>query len=265
MDSERDRTILSLTCWLVIAGACACSENVARPDGARSDGPAGSDGPKSDGPIATPDRRAPDWPVIRADADGGATKIVCPGHLAPVPTPNAKVVGTGTAASCTEQALRAALDAAKTAGGGTITFNCGGKHTITIASRLVVGSSKTGTVIIDGGGLITISGGGKTRVFDLDNYTNFVVQRLTIADGFVAAGEPKETNKPQNSIDRFLVKPMARPPGAILIDPAKKSRCSTCPESGRNFPLTTCTGSHHGSTRRFVPQCRHGRSSCSWL
>ncbi len=185
--------------WLLIAsvalGALACSSNTATVDGA------GGDGPRRDGPVAgadgSVDRLAPggegrsgDWAIPSAG---------CPGRLSPVATTSPTVVGDGSAASCTEQALRTALDSIKKAGGGSVTFSCGGKHTITIASRLLVGSAKDKTVIIDGGGLITLSGGGKTRVLDLDNYTNLVVQRLTIADGHVAAGEPEETNKPANS------------------------------------------------------------------
>jgi predicted outer membrane repeat protein len=184
------------TRWLVIAGVAAvaaCSSDSGRVDGGKIEG--GTDGPafaREQGG----DKRSPG---LDRGADHGVTPTACPGRLSPVATTGAKVVGTGTAASCTEQALRSALDAAKTAGGGIVTFSCGGKHTITVASRLIVGSAKTKSVIIDGEGVITISGGGKTRVFDLDNYTNLVVQRLTIADGFVAAGEAKETNKPQNS------------------------------------------------------------------
>ena len=85
------------------------------------------------------------------------------------------------------------------AGGGTVTFDCGGPHTITLTAALQVSSAKDQTVIVDGNDVITISGGGKTRIFDLDNYTNFVVQRLTLRDGFVAAGEPEVTNRPSNS------------------------------------------------------------------
>ena len=48
----------------------------------------------------------------------------------PVPTVRAAgVVGTGTAASCTEAAFANALS-----GGGTVTFNCGGAATITLTT-----------------------------------------------------------------------------------------------------------------------------------
>ena len=78
-------------------------------------------------------------------------------------------------------------------------FDCGGPHTIELGTSLQVSSAKDQTVIVDGNDLVTISGAGKTRIFDLDNYTNFVVQRLTLQDGFVAANEPEVTNRPSNS------------------------------------------------------------------
>src|SRR5439155_3218926 len=65
------------------------------------------------------------------------------------------VVGTGTSASCTE----AALDACLPTGGsfdGTVTFACGGATTITVTSTKTISADTT----IDGGSVITISGGG---------------------------------------------------------------------------------------------------------
>ncbi len=109
------------------------------------------------------------------------------------------VVGTGTPESCSEQTLRDAVASVTAAGGGTVSFACGGAHTIELTSALEVASAKDQTVIVDGNDEITISGGGKTRIFDLDNYTNFVIQRITLRDGFVAAGEPEVTNRPSNS------------------------------------------------------------------
>ena len=133
-------------------------------------------------------------------SEAGIATSACPGRLLPVPAAGQlEVVGTGSADSCTESALRVALDSLATAGGGTVTFDCGGAHTIKLGARLSVSSTKAQTVVVDGNNLLTISGSGKTRIFDLDNYTNFVVQRLTLQDGFVAAGEPEVTNRPSNS------------------------------------------------------------------
>ncbi len=136
----------------------------------------------------------------RPQSDGGATSTACPGRLDPLPALDpVEVVGSGSAGSCSESALRTALAKVVTAGGGTLTFDCGGPLTIRLASALPVASAKDKTVIVDGGGMITLSGAGKTRIFDLDNHTNFVVQRIVLLDGFVAAGEPEVTNRPSNS------------------------------------------------------------------
>jgi hypothetical protein len=69
----------------------------------------------------------------------------------------AGTVGTGTPASCTSVALAAALS-----GGGTITFNCGSDAvTILVSETLQVSAAAT---TIDGGGKITLSGGGERRI-----------------------------------------------------------------------------------------------------
>ena len=76
----------------------------------------------------------------------------------------AGVVGTGTQVSCTQAALTAAL-----IGGGTVTFNCGAAAaTILVTSQIPI----TQTTVIEGGGLIKITGplntsGMTTRLFDV--------------------------------------------------------------------------------------------------
>jgi hypothetical protein len=70
------------------------------------------------------------------------------------------VVGTGTAASCTGAAFIAAV-----AAGGVITFNCGPDPvTITVTEPAKVFNNTGPKVVIDGGGLVTLSGGGTTRI-----------------------------------------------------------------------------------------------------
>ncbi len=70
---------------------------------------------------------------------------------APRPALAAGVVGNGTPASCTRDAL-----SAKLAGGGLVTFNCGGAPvSIPITSTLDISLAN---VTIDGGGLITLQG-----------------------------------------------------------------------------------------------------------
>jgi hypothetical protein len=92
----------------------------------------------------------------------------------------AGVVGTGTPGSCTEAALDAAL-AETMATGGTLTFDCGAApHTITVTDPKYI----TDPITIDGGNLITLSGGGTTTVIELDNNLSMLtLQNLTIANG----------------------------------------------------------------------------------
>lgn len=123
--------------------------------------------------------------------DPGVPGTGCADRLEPLaPAGKEVVVGDGTPASCTEQALHdaaASLDGVE--GGGTLTFACGGPHTITLTKSLFFASD----AILDGGGEITLSGGGAVRVIELDHYLNFVVQRITIRDGYVAAGSEDES------------------------------------------------------------------------
>jgi hypothetical protein len=111
---------------------------------------------------------------------GGAPPTTCEA-LAPVDTGNpAHVVGDGTPGSCTEQALRTAA-----AAGGIITFDCGDAPvTITVTSTIVF----TDESVLDGGGNVTLSGGGSVRILYLDSgydqtTPRLTVQRLTFREG----------------------------------------------------------------------------------
>jgi hypothetical protein len=114
------------------------------------------------------------------------------------------VVGTGTADSCTGAALQAAVDK-----GGVIAFDCGpDPATITVTKPITInnkaGADMLGDTVIDGGGKVTLSGGGTSRILLLDACQNansahcdtfphpvLTVQRLTFtggADDSVAGG-----------------------------------------------------------------------------
>jgi len=105
------------------------------------------------------------------------------------------VIGTGTEASCTSAAVVAAV-----AQGGVITFNCGPNPvTITMTATAKVVNTHRRTVL-DGGGKVTLSGGGRQRILYMDTcdpkqvYTTsdcweqewpqLVVQNLTFADAY---------------------------------------------------------------------------------
>ena len=128
------------------------------------------------------------WDTDYPDPD---PSTACEGHLDPLaPTGTVATVGDGTPASCTEQALHEAVATVNSsADGGTVVFDCGGPQTITLTSSVYV----TTAMILDGGGEITLSGGGAVRVIELDHYVDFVLQRITIRDGYVPAGAENES------------------------------------------------------------------------
>jgi hypothetical protein len=71
----------------------------------------------------------------------------------------ATVVGTGTSASCTSRAVVRAV-----ARGGTVTFACG-PAPVTIAMKRTAKVVNTSSrVVLDGGGLVTLSGQGERRI-----------------------------------------------------------------------------------------------------
>ena len=79
-----------------------------------------------------------------------------------------RVIGNGTAVSCTSKAVVAAV-----AKGGIITFNCGPDPvTITLAATAKVRNTSP-RVVIDGGNRVTLSGGGVRRIL----YMNTCDQR----------------------------------------------------------------------------------------
>ena len=93
------------------------------------------------------------------------------------PLQAAGVVGTGTPGSCTQAALTTAL-----VGGGTVTFNCGAAATtIPVSTQIPI----TQDTVIKGGGLITITGGFATRLFDV---TASLTLNDIILDRFASQG-----------------------------------------------------------------------------
>jgi hypothetical protein len=97
--------------------------------------------------------RLPDF----GNPDGHAS-VAPAGAAVDTSHPN-RVIGTGSPASCTSAAVVKAV-----ARGGIITFNCGPNPvTITMtATAKVVNTSHQ--VVLDGGGLVTLSGGGKRQI-----------------------------------------------------------------------------------------------------
>ncbi|HEX4455587.1 MAG TPA: choice-of-anchor Q domain-containing protein [Kofleriaceae bacterium] len=113
-------------------------------------------------------------------ADAGVPAATCTA-IAPVDvsSPTA-TVGTGTATSCTAAALQTAATA-----GGTIVFSCGSAPvTIAIAQTIMIPDE----TVIDGGKLVTLDGGGATRILYLDSNYNATTPRLTVQNLAFHAG-----------------------------------------------------------------------------
>jgi hypothetical protein len=105
-----------------------------------------------------------------------------------------RVVGKGTASSCTSAAVVSAV-----AAGGIITFDCGPDPVVIAMAATAKVRNTSSQVVIDGGGKVTLSGGGKRRILYMDtcdqaqgwttshcqdqSTPRLTVQNLTLADG----------------------------------------------------------------------------------
>ncbi|MGH1504116.1 MAG: DUF4214 domain-containing protein [Acidimicrobiales bacterium] len=113
------------------------------------------------------------------------------------------VIGDGTPASCTSAAVVAAV-----AAGGTITFDCGPDPvTIVMTETARVFNNADPDIVIDGGGLVTLSGGGERRILYMNtcdqaqvwttphcqnqDHPRLTVQNIAFVDGD-ATGETVE-------------------------------------------------------------------------
>ncbi|HNB37154.1 MAG TPA: hypothetical protein PK414_13095, partial [Anaerolineales bacterium] len=91
------------------------------------------------------------------------------------------VVGTGSAASCTEAAFDTALTTVNTTGGGTITFNCGASEvTITLTTQKLINLSN---VTINGNNRIVLDGSLGVRHFFVGNGVTFTLQNIKLRHG----------------------------------------------------------------------------------
>ncbi|WP_199714382.1 choice-of-anchor Q domain-containing protein [Micromonospora radicis] len=104
---------------------------------------------------------------------------------APLKVPSSgTVVGSGTAASCTESALRTAVTR-----GGHVTFKCGDTVKISISRELSVRK----TTVIDGGGKVTLDGRGKNRILVAEDRTTLSVRNLTFVNGAAEQSDSRVT------------------------------------------------------------------------
>ncbi len=170
MRSPRALLIVSLV--LPACGGGDTASDAAAPPGV--DAPRPSVDASSDAGPVEPPRSTCEPPASLVDTSSGAS-----------------VVGDGTPGSCTEATLRAALDGA-VRDSRKITFSCGdAPHTIALSRELVLDAFAEGfdgTVVIDGGGRVTLDGQGMTRIlhirssFERDQ-PRVTLQRLRFVNG----------------------------------------------------------------------------------
>lgn len=128
-----------------------------------------------------------------------------PAEAAPEDSSNpTTVVGDGTPDSCTSDAFVQAV-----ARGGVITFDCGpDPHTIMLDETAKVFNDTGPEIVIDGGGLITLSGQGQRRILYMNtcdeaqvwttshcndqDHPRLTVQNITFVDAN-SKSEPEET------------------------------------------------------------------------
>jgi hypothetical protein len=184
---------------VVVAAACGSSGSSNTPgDGgaAQDSGFTGSDAlaPGSDGGSKPDGATGGEAGMPPPNVDGGGVMPPAAVCTAPIQAANVSnpttVVGSGTAASCTEALLSAALTK-----GGVVTFNCGvTAATITITKTIEL---PTGVdTVIDGGNTVTIDGGGTVRILDWNspnyraNMHTLTLQNITFAHGHAVGTMP---------------------------------------------------------------------------
>jgi hypothetical protein len=169
----------------------------------QQDGPGGG----SDAKIASAD--AGSFPPA-GNPSGSCTTLTLPSEAQLVDTSSATtVVGMGTPASCTFDALNSAVTK-----GGIITFNCGPNPvTIPVTATLTPPTSNAYakdpslTIVIDGGNKITLDGGGNVRILSWIhsgswrlNTDTLTLQRIRLINGKTTPTEKIPYCPPSGSI-----------------------------------------------------------------
>jgi hypothetical protein len=152
MRTIRVSTTAALTLMLGLANS-ACSDDTGSSGGDGGNGTGGS--VEVPNPLTNPEDGPPAGnPNAEATCD-----VPAAAGLEDVSSPTT-VVGDGSPESCTSDAF---VDAV--AGGGVITFDCGPDPTVITLDRTAKVFNDTGPeIVIDGGGLVTLSGAGNHRI-----------------------------------------------------------------------------------------------------
>ena len=156
--------------------------------------PAQDDPSPSAAPSTTPTKKAQARTLPKPGNPAGGAAV--PANAREVDTSEpSREIGTGTAASCTSAAVVKAVEQ-----GGRIRFNCGpAPVTITMTETAKIQNAASAEVVLDGGGKVTLSGGGKRRILYMNtcdaaqgfttshcqdqDHPRLTVQNLVFADG----------------------------------------------------------------------------------
>jgi hypothetical protein len=179
---------------LLLAG-CSEPAPVAPPPPVASAPPSLEPSPApSASPSATPSKKAQARTLPKPGNPDGRAVVPADARAEDTGQPSRRV-GTGTAASCTSDAVVRAVEQ-----GGIIRFNCGpAPVTITMTETAKIRNAASAEVVLDGGGKVTLSGGGKRRILYMNtcdaaqgfttshcqdqDHPRLTVQNLVFADG----------------------------------------------------------------------------------
>jgi hypothetical protein len=180
--------VLGSALAVAACGTAPHQASAAGPASAAPTAPSSVSSPPAASPTAKPTVPATPSPPRRYGNPAGHAHVPPEGRAVSTAHPD-HVIGDGTAASCTSAAVVAAV-----AMGGVITFNCGPEPvTITMTQTANIVNGKL--IVIDGGGRVTLSGGGKIRILDMDTCPgcweqagpHLIVQNMRFIDGYSGA------------------------------------------------------------------------------
>jgi hypothetical protein len=189
------RAVLFAALTVSMGAGCQASTGAAGQPVGGTSGPVSTSSAGSPTAGPSPSRSAPAHVSMPTWANPAGHATI-PAEAAAVDTSHpTRVIGTGTPGSCTSAAVVTAV-----AAGGIITFSCGpAPVTITMTATAKVRNANGTKVVLDGGGLVTLSGGGKRRILYQDtcdraqgwttshcqdqDTPQLTVQNLTFADG----------------------------------------------------------------------------------
>ncbi len=180
-------SITVLTLAVLLLAGCAQDSAVWRA------APAGSSAPSAQPASSSPAPAASPTPAVVNGNPGARVPVPAEGQAVDTSRPD-RVIGTGTAASCTSAAVVSAV-----AAGGISTFDCGADPVTIVMTATAKVRNNNGRTVLDGGGKVTLSGGNARRILyqntcdsslgrsgtDCLQQTNtqLIVQNLTFADG----------------------------------------------------------------------------------